>query len=487
MSLTSALSIAQSALFNTSRQTSVVSRNVSEASNPDYSRRSAVLTGTAPGAQVAEIRRATDAVLFRQNMQAIASWQGQDAVSKGLDTLRVSINGVDNANAPSTALGELQQALQLYAATPSNATLAQSAVEAAREMAHGLNRASTAIQSFRRDADQRIAASVDKLNSLLADFENANNEIVTGTRVDRDVSDALDRRDALLKQIAEHVPVSTVTRPGNDMVLTTTDGAVLFETVPRPVTFEPTSVFSAGANGNAVHVDGVALRPGSGGNTTASGSIAAELQLRDDVAPAMQRQLDEVARGLITAFAETDPSGGAPDAAGLFTWSGGPAIPAGGTLVDGLAAQIGVNPAMDPGAGGNPVLLRDGGANGAAYIHNGPPAAASYSELLRAYGEKLDAPMSFDPAAGLDATTSLGAYASDAIGWLENLRQDAARGNEAKEALSTRTSTALSDATGVNVDEEMSLLLDLEHSYQASARMIRTIDDMLSQLLAATG
>ena len=44
MSLSSALSIAQSSIRNTARQTSIVSRNVLEASNPDYNRRIAVNT-----------------------------------------------------------------------------------------------------------------------------------------------------------------------------------------------------------------------------------------------------------------------------------------------------------------------------------------------------------------------------------------------------------------------------------------------------------
>jgi flagellar hook-associated protein 1 FlgK len=35
------------------------------------------------------------------------------------------------------------------------------------------------------------------------------------------------------------------------------------------------------------------------------------------------------------------------------------------------------------------------------------------------------------------------------------------------------------------MDEEMSMLLDLEHSYQASARMISTVDNMLGALLDA--
>ena len=124
MSLTSALNIAQTALFNTSRQTSVVSRNVSEASNPDYAPRSALLSSMAPGARGVQIRRAADEVLFRQNLFAISAWQGQKAMSGGLDTMRLTVNGVEDANAPATAISKLQEALQLYAGTPSNATLA---------------------------------------------------------------------------------------------------------------------------------------------------------------------------------------------------------------------------------------------------------------------------------------------------------------------------------------------------------------------------
>ena len=50
-----------------------------------------------------------------------------------------------------------------------------------------------------------------------------------------------------------------------------------------------------------------------------------------------------------------------------------------------------------------------------------------------------------------------------------------------------RSSEALSKDTGVNIDEEMTSLLDLERSYQASTRLITTIDSMLKSLLAATG
>ncbi|MBZ9881188.1 flagellar hook-associated protein FlgK [Mesorhizobium sp. CA10] len=483
MSLSSALSIAQSALLATSKQTSVVSRNVADASNPDYTRRIAVMTSTAPGARAVEIQRAANELLFRQNLSALSAWSGQSALYNGMDQLELSVNGVDNASSPSTAIAKLQQSLQLYATTPSNQNLGTSVIDAAKQVVNSLNSGTKAIQDFRTQADSQIATAVDDLNSLLGQFQDANKAVISGTRSGTDVSDALDQRDALLKKISEYVPVSTFTRGDNDMVVTTKDGTTLFETVPRSVTFAPSAGYSAGTPGNTVYIDNVPVSAGTGDNATADGKIAGLLKLRDGVASTMQSQLDEIARGLITAFAETAPS--QPNAAGLFTWSGAPAIPAAGTLVDGLAGSIGVNAAFDPSAGGNPALLRDGGANGVAYVVN--TGNASYSDLLISYGNKLDQPMAFDASAGIAVSSGVSDYAANAIGWFEGVRQQASTNADSKQALAARTAEALSNDTGVNVDQEMSLLLDLEHTYQASAHMMKTVSDMLDALMSAVG
>ncbi|TPI70177.1 flagellar hook-associated protein FlgK [Mesorhizobium sp. B3-1-3] len=483
MSLSSALSIAQSALLATSKQTSVVSRNVADASNPDYTRRIAVVTSTAPGARAVEIQRAANDLLFRQNLSALSAWSGQSALYNGMDQLDLSVNGVDNASSPSTAIANLQQSLQLYATTPSNQNLGTSVVDAAKQVVNSLNSGTKAIQDFRTQADSQIATAVDDLNSLLSQFQDANKAVISGTRSGTDVSDALDQRDAILKKISEYVPVSTFTRGDNDMVITTKDGTTLFETVPRSVTFTPSAGYTAGTTGNTIYIDNVPVSAGTGDTTTADGKIAGLLKLRDGVASTMQSQLDEIARGLVTAFAETSSS--QPNAAGLFTWSGAPAIPAAGTLVDGLAGTISVNAAFDPSAGGNPALLRDGGANGAAYVVN--TGGASYSDLLIGYGNKLDQPMAFDSSAGITVSSGVSDYAANAIGWFEGVRQQASTNADSKQALAARTAEALSNDTGVNVDQEMSLLLDLEHTYQASAHMMKTVSDMLDSLMAAVG
>ncbi|MBX3531261.1 MAG: flagellar hook-associated protein FlgK [Rhizobiaceae bacterium] len=484
MSLSSALSIAQSALLNTSRQTSVVSRNVSEANNPDYSRRTAILSTSANGAQVVTTQRTTNEALFRQNLAATSAAASQSALLSGLNTLNFDVNGIEYANSAATMLGKFQEAMQIFSATPSNRSVAENAIDAAKSVVRSLNEGTDAIQAFRTNVDRQIDSAVEELNNLLADFKIANDQVMAGTRAGRDVNEQLDQRDKLLKQISEYIPVNTITRADNDLMLVSATGQTLFEKIPREVTFDVTVGLQPGSTGNTIYVDGVPVIAGSGGNTTAGGKLAAFVQLREDVSGGMQAQLDEIARGLIEAFRETDPNGVDPDAAGLFTWSGAPGLPPAGTLIDGLARDISINAAFDTQQGGDPALLRDGGANGAAYVHN-TSGGTSYSDLLLGYAARLDEPITFDPAAGINGTISVSTYSTESISWFSDIRQDASQAADSKNALMARIQEALSNETGVNIDEEMTLLLDLEHTYEASARLLKAVDDMLVALLGA--
>ena len=472
MSLSTALSIAQNSLLNTQRQTSVVSKNIANQYNADYSRRAAVVSSLGPGSQIASISRATNAALFRQNLSATSGWMAQSTIVDGLDHLQIAVNGVDNATSPAVLIGKMQSALEFFSATPSNRTLAENAIETARQVALSLNQGASAVQAFRTDLDSQIATAVAELNQLLADFKQANDEVVKGEASGRDALDSLDRRDALLKKISEIVPVSTISRAGGDLMLVTADGSTLFETIPRPVHFAPTSAYGATTVGNNVFVDGVPLFSSTGANTTGSGTLSAMIQLRDGYASDLQLQLDEMARGLISAFSEAGGDG-------LFTVSATSTIPSGATGLTGLAGEIRLNPLVDPTLNGDPFLLRDG-----ITTDYNTDDVASFSDRLFVYIDKLDAPSSFVSASGAAVSLSLTAYSAAAIGWLEDARKTAAGAAEAKSALAIRSAEALSNVTGVNVDEELALMLELEHSYTASAKMLQVVDEMLRTLLA---
>lgn len=478
MSLTAALNIAQNSLLNTQRQTSVVSRNIANSENPDYARRTAILSSLAPGAQIASITRATNASLFKQNIKALSAWTGQSTLMDGLNSINLAVNGVDNQGSAAILMGKLQEALQLYSATPSNRVLAENAVEAARQVVKSLNDGTNTLQQYRADLDGQISAAVGELNGYLADFKKVNDEVIAGTLSGRDVLDALDRRDALLKKISEYVPISTITRPNNDLMLVTQDGSTLFETVPRHIAFEGTPAYGPATIGDNIRIDGVPLFRANGANTSAGGKLGAIIQLRDTYAAGSQAQLDEIARGLISAFSEVDPGNPANVLPGLFTWSGAPAMPADGVVEIGLAGTISLNALIDPSQGGNAEALRDG----ASFDFN-PDDYASFNGRLIGMISTMDQPMNLVAVDGTVSPRSLMDYSSAAISWIEDARKTASIASENKSALMIRTNEALSNMTSVNVDEEMTLMLQLEQSYTASAKMMQIIDEMLETLM----
>jgi len=92
-----------------------------------------------------------------------------------------------------------------------------------------------------------------------------------------------------------------------------------------------------------------------------------------------------------------------------------------------------------------------------------------------------------------DATTqgkpngSLIDYASSSTSWIENQRKTANDNSQYQNTLLDRSTTALSNVNGVNMDDEMSLMLQVERTYSASSKIISTVDQMLQALLAAVG
>lgn len=478
MSLASTLNTTKSIFNNTSAQSAVVSTNIQNASNTDYNKRSAATTvNIYSGALIVSTERAQNSALLKQTLNATSSNAAQQELLAGMESVSALLGGDTYSLAPSTYLATLRDKLKTYAETPGDITLAQTVVSAAQDVATSLNNTADGIQQLRGDADAEIATQVTKLNKLLSDFEAANNEVIKKTAMGEDANNAIDKREGLIKQISEIIGVSTYTREGNDIALYTSDGTTLFETVARKVSFTGTAAFAAGSTGNNLYIDGVKVEAGEGASTTAQGSIQALLQLRDDVLPTMQDQLDEIARGVISLFAED--SGGTA-VAGLFTTKTGAAVAFDtANIIPGLASQITVASAVVT----SPFKLRDGNIAGTS---TNTDSSSGYSELLRGYLSAFDEPMTFDGDTKLGTNVTLLNLSTEAVGWIEDFRSNASTAGETTEALMTRASEAYSNDTGVNLDEELILLLDIEQSYKAASKLLSTIDEMLQALMAAT-
>ncbi|MCA6106256.1 flagellar hook-associated protein FlgK [Bradyrhizobium cenepequi] len=488
MSLTVALSSARTSLMATSAQASVISRNIAGAMQDGYSRKN-VLLATLPGngVYVAGIQRATSQGLFYNVLKAASATAKQDSIYNGLQKIAATtVDDPQQDQSPAAQLAKLKSALQQYATAPDNITLAQTAVTAAKGVAAALNDATKTVQSVRADADADMVSSVSTINQLLAQFKTVNTSIVKGTITGSDITDYLDMRDSILSKLSQEVGITVATRANNDMVIYTDSGVTLFETNARSVTLDPTYAYTAGATGNAVYIDGVPVSGASAVMPIHGGKLAGLAALRDDATVTYQNQLDEIARGLIEAFAERDQTAAAlPDVPGLFTYPGASAMPPSGVIASGLAGTIFVNPSVDQGAGGNPLLLRDGAISGnVAYRYN-TGGEAGFSDRVQQLVDGMAASRPFSPLALGKPNASLIDFAGSSVSWLEAQRKSTNDEATYSQTLLERSAEALSNVSGVNMDDEMSFMLQVERTFSASSKLIATVDEMLKDLLAA--
>lgn len=493
MSLSGALSLAQSALSTTAAQTALISKNIANVSNADYSRETATsITTFDGGSSTGPTQRAASSALLTALLSAQSASSSAQAISGGISQISSEL-GLDSStstsstaatdNSPATAIGTLSNALQAYANDPSEPSLATAAVSAAQGLAANLNQASTNVQQVRTQADSAMASSVATINSLLAQFQTVNTSIVTGTASGQNVADAQDTRDSLLKQLSQQVGITTTTGSNGGTAIYTDSGVTLFNVTAATVSFTPTNTYTAATTGNPVTVNGVAITGSSAVMPIASGQLAGLATLRDTTTTAYQNQLDQVASGLISAFSDSGTSGTSTTLPGLFTSSTSSGMP---TSTTGLAATIAVNSAVNPSTGGTATLLRDGINSGAgsAYDYNASNNAG-YSTYLNSLVTALGQTRSFDATSGGSASGSVASYAASSVSWLEQQNQTTSSNATYQSSVVNAATTALSNATGVNLDTEMSNMLEVEHAYQASAQLMNSVDTMYSALIQA--
>lgn len=490
MSLTAALDSARASLMASGIQSSTISRNIAGASAAGYSRKIAVLDNL-PGASVyvAAIQRAASSGLYDNVLVATSASAKQNAILDGLQTISTStVNDPENGQSPTAQLNKLKQALQQYANAPDNTTLAQAAVTSAKDMATALNQATKTVQTVREGADADMATSVGNINQLLSQFDKVNTAIVKGTITGDDVTDYLDQRDTIVSKLSQEVGVSMTLHANGDAALYTDSGVVLFDKTARSVSFAATNIYTAGTTGNAVYIDGVPVTGANSVMPIKTGKLAGLSELRDSATVTYQSQLDEIARGLVETFKEVDQSGGGlPDVPGLFTYPGAPTMPPSATVSVGLAGSISVAASVDPAQGGNPNLLRDGAISGnVAYKYN-TAGNGGFSTRLQQLIGGMDAAQPFDATTQGKPNGSLLDFAASSTSWIENQRKAADDNNTYQKTLLDRSTAALSNVSGVNMDDEMALMLQVERTYSASSKIISTVDQMLQSLLAAVG
>lgn len=482
MTISAALSNALSGLTAVSRAIEVVSSNVSNSMTAGYARRAVdvsamSLGGTGAGVRIDGISRAVNQAVLNDKRLADAAATRSGTVTTFYQRIEARIGQPGDTGSLGGRITAFETALAQASSRPDSEARLQAVVTAAGQLSGTLNDLATEVQKTREEADGGIATMVATLNASLGQIDKLNAEITSSRSAGRDASALFDQRQALVDKIAEIVPVHEVARENDQIALFTTGGAVLLEGNPVKIGFAASGTITADmtlASGglSGLTMNGVAI-PSTDAGFLGGGKLGAALAVRDDLAPAVQTQLDAMARNILQRFEQTsvDPTL-APGEAGLFTDLGAAFDPMRET---GLAGRIRVNALVDPQGGGALWRIRDG--LGAAA--QGDVGSAT---LLLAMADTMGTAQI--PASGnfIGAARSASGLASDILSQVASQRQTA----EAEDSFTrTRreTLTALQLENGVDTDAEMQQLLQIKEAFSANAKVISTIDDLIQQLI----
>ncbi|WP_142848918.1 flagellar hook-associated protein FlgK [Telmatospirillum sp. J64-1] len=312
MTLMSALSSALSGLQANQAKIDVISRNVSNASTPGYTRKYAptenAIYGThGGGVRLLAVQRQVDnrmqLEMFAQSGQA----SQHNVISDFLSRVDQLFGRPQDAVSVSASVKNLTNSLQALADTPEMAALRQGVLNDAQNLAMDLNNMSQSIQKMRLEAEQGIAASVKTINNALHNIDRLNNMIAQATIKGQSTADLEDQRDIYMGQISAEMGVRFAQAENNRVVVFTETGRVLLDGAVNELAFRPASNVTAASNSENGLLGQIILTSTGedlvATNAIRSGNLGGYLALRDEILPEAQRQLDELAHALATSLA----------------------------------------------------------------------------------------------------------------------------------------------------------------------------------------
>lgn len=482
MTLSTALNAAMTGLRTASRSSGLISSNISNASTPGYARRTLETASNTSaflnGVRVTGVTRHGDPQVLADLRLASAEFGYRSETTNYLTTLENVIGTPDQAGSLSARLSDFNNTLIVAASRPDASERLENSALAARDLANAINSVADRIQEERSQADRNISAQIARLTDTLASIQQVNSQITATISQRKDTAALQDQRQVLIDEISEMVPVRVVPRDHGAVALFSTGGAILLDGSPASIEFDPSNVvtpYMSLEDGtlSGLTINGFSVSTSSLTGRLRGGTIGAQFEIRDELGPAAQTQLDAVARDLIERFEDpaVDPTlaAGQP---GLFTDQGIALDP---LAEEGLANRISLNALVDPAGAGETWRMRDG--LGAA-----APGDAGDATLLNALSDTLSVarmPNSGDFGVGSFSALSLTAALSSDLG-SDRMRSDQQLSFAASQ-LNELTQLQLAD--GVDTDVELQQLMLVEQAYAANARVIQTVDEMLNTLL----
>lgn len=492
--LNSSLNIALSGLQANQSALSTIGHNIANVNTPNYSRQRVSLSsnGAQPfgnleygtGVNLASISGVRDRFLDMQVIQASCRKFGADVRFNGVEGISSMFLEIESdESAMGTLTRRFFQSFQELSSRPEDLAVRNNVLGRAKSMVDGIQSRYQLLADQRLQADRAVGSLVQEVNNLTGEIAKLNGRISTELTPGGE-SDARDQRMTLATKLGNLIGIQVfedsqgqlqVMVDGGSAVLVNGSNSLSLRTAADTVNL-----------GGMLRVEAISAS-GAATDITRSiqeGSLGANLDLRDNILPGFQRNLDQFAAGVASQVNQVHRTGyNLQNAAtGLDFFLGSAPNGANGlpSTVDpaqnykGMVYALSINPALV----NNNKLIASSDAPNAP----GNNKIALALSALQTKGNSVDT--NGDGAGDTGPFSNYVASISNQIGTI-------AQGLESRSNNDENLLVALQSqrdrVSGVDLDEEATQMMTFQRGYQASARFVSVINELTDQLVNQFG
>ena len=451
------MDIARKALSAQQTGLSVAGQNIANVNTPGYSRQRVELQASVPsqenfgfvgqGVEVQTIQRVRDGFIdteLRTEQQSMKRWENQE---QNLTQIEGIFNEPSDSGL-STVMTNFWNSWADLSNDPQNGAARETVRESGASLAKTFNQLHTRLADLQTNLDQDLKVSVDEMNSMLVQVANLNERIASSENRGIQANDFRDKRDQMLEDLSGYADIRIVERQ-DGAVTVSLGGRILVE--QNNIHKLGTKTVSSGQGTVEMPTwaeDGSVLSPGNG-------MLKGLIETRDQVIPEQSSNLDDMAKGIVTAVNAQHTTGFGSTGAG----SGG--IPFFDTATTG-ASDIALDSRIK--------------ASVSAIAASADGSAGDGSNAEAIYNIQKSKFMSQN-------TSSVGDFYAAAMGKLGVQSREATFMRQNQELMVEQLTKQRESVSGVSLDEEMTQLLKYERAYQAAAKLISTVDAMMQSVL----
>ena len=463
MSVSVSLDSALSALLAQQAGVDTTSHNIANVATAGYSRqrlRLQAIPGSfaldpmprpGMGVEIVDIERVRDIFVGFQIRTANQSAGRYAARATSLQRVEIAL-GEPGESGLRAAMSAFWNSWRDLSNTPDSGAARSSVVQSAETMALTTRRIHGSLLALRDEADLRLRADITEINQLSAEIASLNGQISSLAIVGHDAGDLRDRRDLALDRLTTLLDVHYTPRENGTIDVQAAGRSLVRANRSFAIYGDPNI-----ANNNYVDIKFVA---DDAPLTIGNGELRGLIDQRDTELPALIAELNALVSQIITDVN---------------------AAHAGGYGLDGVTGRAFFAGTDASDIAVDAVILGDLDTLAAAtnfdVIDGTPPGdgsnAAAISDLQ--YALTLSG-----------ATVTFDEFYGAFIGSIGAAVRESERLADSQSLLLQQLEAVRQSASGVNLDEEMVQLMRYQRAYEAAARVISVVDEMLDTLINRT-